>query len=682
MTAIRYPDTRMEAQWDTLAGVSFPDPYRWLEQDSEEVQRWQRAQAALATSYATSWARFEELRRWVEKFTTERYVTLPRFAGGKWFFTAATTGTSPARALVSEEPTGGGRVLFDPKAEGESAVLSWIEPSPDGRTLALGVCTDGSEGNTIRLIDAASGKWLSDPPTHTLMDSWTGGVQWLPDSSGFFFSALAGRAIDFDQRVYLHRRSPTPVTAIVEAGWSIAKDYRMVVVSSDRRHAVAVECLQSPTPIAFASLGNDPLQWRPFLTAAVDTIAGHAVGDRYIAVTTVGATRGRVVAIPFDSADPNDAAQWQELVPESEATVRTLTPVGQWLYLTEFINTYARVRIVDLCGRWIGEVALPGHGAIVSELPFPMMNLTPRGHPAKFLFGFSSLTTSPAIYSHTPGEAGIDTIRTSQVTLENVVVEDRWATSADGTRVPYHLVRRSEAGVPRATMIYGYGGYNYPLIPAFPGPMAAFIAMGGNFVHANLRGGAEFGLEWWQNGRMGKKQNAYDDLYAIAEDLIASKICSPQLLGVTGSSNGGLLAAVAATQRPELWAVAVPRVPVLDLIGACREPYGKQAIQEEMANVEDPQEVRRLASFSPYQLARDGVRYPAIFIEAGATDPRCPPWHARKFAARLQKANGGNNPAFVHVWENAGHGWATDKNVMIAQNTEWLVFALRHLGCT
>jgi prolyl oligopeptidase len=134
-------------------------------------------------------------------------------------------------------------------------------------------------------------------------------------------------------------------------------------------------------------------------------------------------------------------------------------------------------------------------------------------------------------------------------------------------------------------------------------------------------------------------------------------------------------------QRPELFAVAVPRVPVLDLIGACREPYGRQAIEEEMANIEDPKAVRRLASFSPYQLARDGVRYPAIFIEAGATDRRCPPWHARKFAARLQKASDGKNPVLVHVWENAGHGWATDKNITIAQNTEWLAFVLRHLGC-
>jgi prolyl oligopeptidase len=210
--------------------------------------------------------------------------------------------------------------------------------------------------------------------------------------------------------------------------------------------------------------------------------------------------------------------------------------------------------------------------------------------------------------------------------------------------------------------------------------MAAFVAAGGVFVHAHLRGGGEFGLEWWQSGRMSRKQNGYDDLYAIAEDMIAAGLCTPRTLAVTGGSNGGLMAGVALTQRPELWAVVVPRVPVLDLVGACRDPYGRQAVMEEMADIEDPAEVLRLTTFSPYHLVRDGVSYPAVFLDAGDTDPRCPPWHARKLAARLQAATSSNAPILLHIWENVGHGWATDKDVAIIQNAEWLAFTLRHLG--
>jgi prolyl oligopeptidase len=128
--------------------------------------------------------------------------------------------------------------------------------------------------------------------------------------------------------------------------------------------------------------------------------------------------------------------------------------------------------------------------------------------------------------------------------------------------------------------------------------------------------------------------------------------------------------------------VVVPRVPVLDLVGACREAYGRQAIEEEMADVDDPAEVRRLASFSPYHCVEDGIRYPAVFLEAGATDPRCPSWHARKFAARLQRATAGVAPILLRVWENAGHGWATDPDITLAQNTEWLSFTCSQLGMT
>jgi prolyl oligopeptidase len=680
---VTYPDTRIDDVTDTLAGVSFPDPYRWLEHESEEVRRWQHAQAEVASTHVREWPHFKQLRRLVAQFDITPRVVLPRYAAGRWFRTRFPEGASQAQALVSDEPMSEGRVLFDPMTEDSERppFLSWISPSPDGRTLAVGVCADGSENNTIRLIDVATRQWLADPPPQTLMDNWTGGAHWLPDSSGFFFSAITGAAIDFVQSVYLHRRTPAPTTIPVDIAWTEAKNWRTVVVSRDGQYAVALERLANPIPVAIAALGEGQLQWRPFVTSIAGTVAGHVVGDRYIAVTDIGAPRGRLIAIPLDADDPSDPQSWQELVAESNAALRTVTPVGEALYLTEFVDTYARVRIVDLDGQELGVVPLPGLGA-VSELPFPIMNLVPKGHPDQFLFAFSSLTSSWAIYSHTLGQVGIETLKDPQVQLDDTVVEDRWAVSADGTRTPYHLVRRADVSVnhPQPTLIYAYGGFNVPLVPQFPGPTAAFVAAGGVFVHAHLRGGAEFGLPWWQGGRMNNKQNCYSDLYAIAEDLIAAKRCTPQSLAVTGGSNGGLMAGVALTQRPDLWRVVVPRVPMLDLIGACREPYGRMCITMEYANVEDPEEVRRLAGFSAYHLVRDGTSYPAVFIDAGDTDPRCPPWHARKFAARLQRASAGSAPILLHVWENVGHGWATDKNVAVNEHTEWLAFTLRHLG--
>lgn len=681
-----YPDARRETVKDTLSGVSFSDPYRWLENDCEEVRNWQAAQAKLATAGAKKWPHYERLHELVSTLSTgqpDRGRALPYYAAGRWFRMHIPEGASQAQAIVADVPMGAGRVLFDPgKANLERPpFLSWIAPSPDGAILALGVCADGSENNTILLIDVETGRVLPDAPCETLMDNWTGGVQWLPDSTGFFFSAITGSPIEFQQQVYLHRREPAPTTKRVDIPWIGTQEYRMIEVSGDGRHAVALERFHYPIPVAVAALGTQPLRWRSFITSTSGTVVGHALGDRYIAITNVRAPRGRLVAIQLEADNPDDPDGWHELVAESSAVLSTVTPVGSVLYLTEFVDTYSRVRVIDLGGKHLEEVDLPGRGA-VAEAPSPMTNAVTRGHSDCFLFAFSSLTVSTGIYCHTPGHAEVETLQEPLVRLEDTVVEDHWAISKDGTRVPYHLVRRTNVNVckPQPTLIYAYGGYNAPLLPQFPGPMAALVAAGGVFVHAHLRGGAEFGCDWWQGGRMREKQNCYDDLYSVAEDLIAKGQCTPRLLALTGASNGGLLAGVALTQRPDLWAVVVPQVPILDLIGACRDPYGRMAIMEEIANVEDPQEVRRLATISPYHLVVDGVRYPATFIDAGDTDPRCPAWHARKFTARLQAATAGSEPILLHVWDNVGHGGATDRLIAITEATEWLAFTFEHLG--
>jgi len=439
----------------------------------------------------------------------------------------------------------------------------------------------------------------------------------------------------------------------------------------------------NPIPVAVLDLAARKPQWRPFVTDAQGTVAGRVIGDRYVAVTDIGAPRGRVVGIPLDSSTPNDSASWEEIVPESEAVIRSVWPVRDHLYVTEFVDTYARVRMFTVDGRLAGEVPLPGLGAI-AELPFPLMNASAPTDESCFLFGFSSLIASWGTYLHRPGANEIVTLVAPEVTLDEAVVEDHWAVSSDGTRIPYHVVRltRATAELPRPTLMYAYGGFNAPWVPQFPGAMAAFVAAGGLFVHCHLRGGGEFGLDWWSGGRLKNKQNCYRDLYAIAEDLIARGATRSDVLAVTGGSNGGLMAGVAAVQRPDLWCAVVPRVPLMDLIGACRDPYGRNAVSIDFGNPDDADEVRRLAGFSPYQMIEDGKAYPAVYIDAGDTDPRCPPWHARKFAARLQAAQAEDAPILVRIWSNVGHGWATAKDVEIEEHTEWLAFVMQQVGLT
>ncbi|WP_327586920.1 prolyl oligopeptidase family serine peptidase [Nonomuraea sp. NBC_00507] len=681
-----YPEARVVEAQEELAGVRIADPYRWLEGDTDEVRSWQHRQGELVESFVKDWPGAAWLREQVDRCTVARMGAVPRYAGGQWFRTQQVEGPSRVQAVVSQAPFGPGRVVFDPRTDnaGRPPYVSWISPSPDGRTLALGVCRDGSERNTIRLVDVDSGRELADAPAAELMDAWSGGAHWLPDSRGFFFSAADGGPTSGVQRVLLHVRVPEPATTVVDVPWLGEQDYRMVLVASDGRNAVAMERIMNPVPVAVAELpGTATLKWRPFITEIEGTVAGHPIGDHLVAVTDVDAPRGRVVAIPLDSPTPNDPSTWQELVAESDAIVRGVVPVGDLLYVNEFADTYARVRIVDRTGAPRGEVPLPGRGAL-DQQPFPFMALSPRGHPEEFVFAYSTLTESSGVYRHLPASDAVEVLAEPAVRLEGAVTEDRWATSADGTSVPYHVVRRADADADQVlpTLINAYGGYNVPWVPSFPGPMAAFVAAGGVLVHAHLRGGAEFGRAWWQAGRMRNKQNCYADLYAIAEDLIGTGTTTPELLAVTGGSNGGLMSGVALTQRPGLWSVVVPRVPFLDVLGACREGYGRMAVSLELGDITDPEDVLRLAALSPYHAIRPGTSYPAVFVVAGDTDPRCPPWHARKFVARLQAAQTGDAPILLRVWENAGHGWATDRAISIEENTEWLSFVMRWLNLT
>ena len=684
-TDITYPTTRTESCTETIVGLEFPDPYRWLEENTDEVRQWQTEQAKLAADYVRSWPHYETVQKSVAHFWEQRPGPVPRYAAGKWFRTERPEGATQATVLVADSPYGKGRQLFDPRDDNPDSppFVSWLSPSPNGEILALGICADGSEKNTIRLIDTESSQSLPNAPSQLLMDAWTGGACWLPDSSGFYFLGVIGDPQKIKQRILFHDLATGSQTQANIVLPDAVPHYTQVTSSPQSRYLLAHYNLFAPYPIAILDLQQTDLHWRPFITTFDGILAGHIINDCYIAVTDLNAPRGRLVSIPLDSQAPNDPNNWTELVSESDAVIRTVTPVGELLYLIELVDTYSRVRIVDLTGQVIGEVPLPSKGAI-AELPFPMMNLVAKGHPDEFLFSFSSLVESTGVYRHRPGDRNSETLFSPQVRINDAIVEDCWATSADGTQVPYHCVRLDSTSdvIPQPTLISAYGAYNVPWMPQYPGTMAAFVAAGGVLIHAHIRGGAELGRDWWEGGRMKKKQNCYKDLYAIAEDLIRNAKTTAQKLAMTGGSNGGLMAGVVMAQRPDLWKAVVPRAPLLDLIGGLRDAYCRYAVEVEFCDPNDPDEILRMAAFSPYHLIKDDTKYPAVYINAGDTDLRCVPWHARKFGAHLQASKVNEAPVLVHVWENVGHGWATAKDVQIVEHSEWIAFIMGQLGMT
>lgn len=666
--AAPYPPARTVDVHAVQAGVSVPDPYRWLEAEDDEVHAWQRRQAEVATGAILGGQDRTALRALVEQYDAGARPVLPRHAAGRWF---RPDGSS---VVVAEEPYGPGDAVVVLE---DGAVLSWLAPSPDGRVLAVGVCTDGSEHNTIRLVDLASGAPLP-APSQVLHSAWTGGVSWAADSAGFWFFALTGSPEEFVQATF-HHSLATGTTVVepvpVPAG---SREYTLVQPSPDGRWLVAAHRVGSPVPVAVRDLASPEGEWRPFITTCTGTVAGHVVGDRYVAVTDVGAARGRVVAIPLDAATPDDASCWEELVPEGPTVLRSVTPVGEHLYLSELDRTFARVRVLAASGAVVGEVPLPGEGAVAA--PFFALTGLAVGTPVPdFLFAFSTPTTSWSVHRHRPGADSVETLLAPVVMLD-AVVEEGAAPAADGTPVPFHVIRPAgSADGPAPTLVTAYGAANVPTLPSYQPDLAAFVAAGGTVVQAYLRGGGELGRDWYLAAHRETKHVRDDDLVAVAEHLIESGRTTPDRLALTGGSDGGLMCGVAVTTRPDLWRAVVPRAPLLDLVAGMRDPYLDFVIRKAWGDPDDPVDVRRMIGRSPYELVRPGV-FPAVYVQAGATDPRCRPWHARKFVARLQAAQQGDAPILLHVFEDAGHGAATSPEVVVAQDVEWLGFLVRELG--
>ncbi|MBB4914919.1 prolyl oligopeptidase family serine peptidase [Streptosporangium saharense] len=674
---LRYPPARTVEVFEDVAGVRVPDPYRWLEQETDEVRHWQRRQAELATATVYEGRDRRAVQDLIRAYDSGSRPALPRHAAGRWFRAVTPPGGGAPAVVVADRPLGAGRTVIDLAGYGE-AFLSWLAPSPDGRILALGVCTDGSEHNTIHLVEVDSGRTLDGAPEQILHSAWAGGVSWLPDSGGFYFFALTGSPREFRQAVFLHRLGGATTVEPIPVGEG-SREYTLVQTSPDGRWAVAAHRVGSPVPVAVRDLSDPGARWRPFVTGCAGTVAGHVVGDSYVAVTDVGAPRGRVVAIPLDTADPGDPGTWREIVPEGETVLRSLTPVGEHLYLSEFDRTFARVRIIDRSGTVVGEVPLPGRGAL--SAPFFALTALAVGAPTDdFVFAFSTPTSSWGLYRHRPGEQEPETLIAPTVVLD-ASLEEGWAVAPDGVRVPYHVVcpSGSDPARPAPTLISAYGAANVPLLPQYQPDLAAFVAAGGVLVQAYLRGGGEFGRDWYLAAHRENKRVRDSDLVAVAEHLVAEGLTAPDRLALTGGSDGGLMCGVAVTTRPDLWRAVLPREPLLDLVGGTRDPYLDFVIRKAWADPDDPEQVRRLLGLSPYELVKPGV-FPAVYVQAGAADPRCGPWHARKFVARLQAAQRGSEPILLHVFDNAGHGAATPHDVAVAQDAEWLAFLIGTLS--
>jgi prolyl oligopeptidase len=644
-----------------------------LSLDCPESKEWQDAQSAAAAEYLAGLPGRDGLTERIVRhlFDIRRSPSVRR--GPRWF---QTTVLDPQAehpvAVVRDSPNGEPRVLVDPNElsakRGEPVSLAWTEPSPDGSLLAYAVSASGTEVYELSVIDVTTGEVLPERLPWSPM-----GVSWLPDNSGFWLSSREFVDGAMQVPVYRHVLGEPPEAAVpTPAGLMFPQP----AVSPDGRYVVLTEGNTEPRMDWIFAGGH----FEPFLKDIPGGIAGQFLGDDLIALVDDGAPRGRLVRIPVATA--SDTSTWTELVAESEDVLRYVDLVDGVIVLGYLRGAAARIRLLNADGAPLDEVALPGDGAacvLAVGAAHPLIPMFKTGDD-EISFVFSTFDLSPTVYRYVISEKRLEVVGAQPVEIEGLVVSTIAAVSADGVEVPAHVVHRADldVSVPQPTLVYGYGGFNLAYLPSHLGEYAAWVEAGGIYVLAHLRGGSELGTEWWLGGRREHKQNTFNDLYAVAEHLIATGRTTSAQLAVKGESNGGLLTGAAIAQRPDLWAAVVSDVPIYDLLGMVRDPLTFAIGQVEYGDPANPVEAEWLRAISPVENVQP-ASYPAILVTAGENDPRCPTWHARKFVDLVQRAQIGDAPVLLRVYGGQGHG-AAGLGAIAGKDADWLAFAANATG--
>ncbi len=690
------PATAKHPVTDEYQGIKVTDDYRWLENwDDPAVKQWNTAQNARSREYLDHLPARPAIRQMLKQAlsaSSAAYYGL-EYRGGTLF---AMKYQPPQQqpmlvALPSADDPAGARVIFDPNASSAkgSIAVDFYVPSLDGKFVAAALSENGSEDSSAHVFEVATGKELSDVVPRVNFATAGGSLEWKADSSGFYYTRYPQgneRPPDdanFYQQVYFHRLG----TDSKQDTYVIGKEFPRIAEihlhsSEDGRWLIAA--VANGDGGEFAHYVMDAAgHWIQITHFADEIVAVKPGPDAALyLLSRKDSPRGQILRLPLAQLD---LAQAKVIVPESSgsaadessrASIEEFAPAPGRLYVTDVVGGPSRIRVFDLKGHPLPGPHLPPVSAVYQVEPT-------RG--GDVIFGISTYLEPSAWYrfeAATGKSIRTALFRTSPVHFDDTEVVREFAVSRDGTRVPLNIIRRRGAKLDgtNPTLLEGYGGYGISMKPFFLGAFTrAWLDQGGVYVIANLRGGAEYGEEWHQAGRLTRKQNVFDDFIACAQHMIERKYTSPNHLAIIGGSNGGLLMGAAFTQRPDLFRAVVSYVGIYDMLRVELDPNGAFNVTE-FGTVKDPDQFKALYAYSPYHHVKDGTAYPAILFPTGENDHRVNPMQSRKMTARLQAATSSGRPILLRTSSNAGHGIGTAVDEQIEEESDVLSFLFDQLG--
>jgi len=656
-----YPATRVGDEVTVLHGETVPDPYRWLEDDaSPEVEAWDAAQEAVVRARLDAVPARATLKARIDaELDLESVKGLPRFAGGRRWWTERPAGKNHAIVHAQkDDDSGPDEVIFDPNAWSADGTegLKGYTPSPDGRWVAYFRDRKGSENATMHLRDLSTGKDSGLVVTRMKFSQ----IQWAPDSSGFWYSRLpdpdsvpAGQE-QLHRRVRFHRLAD-PLLLDDELVYGTGRpdiEGMWVGSSTDEKTMFLVRGMPSESRDTFEIARVDGRTVVKPLLVGVDAITHvDKVGETYLLTTDLDAPRQRVCTATAETV--GDPKRWTTIVPEGEGVLEDVLPVAGVVVVHARENLVSRIRVLDLEGKDLGEVALPGPGTARGLVTKP-------GDP-RLWFAFESyhLPVTTYVVDLTSGRRPLTELDRAPTTIDVEALETLRSTypSKDGTRIPIFLLHRKDVPLDgKAPLVLsGYGGFRVGRYPGWSPASALWAELGGVFAVACLRGGDEFGETWHKAGSRGTKQNVYDDLIAGADWLVSTGRAHRDRLAIQGGSNGGLLVAAVANQRPDLCRAVVCSVPLTDMLRYHRFQYAK-VWTKEYGDPDVEAEYRWIRPYSPVHNVKAGVSYPASLVTAGLHDGRVNAFHARKIAAAWQAATVSERPILLSIDRASGHG--------------------------
>jgi len=680
---VTYPKTRRTDHVDVYHGTKVADPYRWLEadvRDSPEVAAWVAAENEVTFRYLESIPQREALRRRLTKMWNHERYSPPFKEGGRYYF-LKNDGLPNQSVLytmdrLEDEP----RTLIDPNtwSEDGTVALAGTAFSEDGRYIAYGIAEAGSDWNTWRVMEIKTGAVLDDELKWLKFSN----VAWTKDGKGFFYSRYdepqKGRKfqdLNLNQKLFYHRLgTPQSEDVLVycrpdQPTWGfmpvVTEDGRYLVITiwkgTDDKYRIMVKDLAEPYGMPVDVIDHFDNEY---------TFVGNQ-GPLFFFKTDLDAPRRRLIAL--DIRKPGGGAP-KEIIPQAHQTLRSVELIADMFVASYLNDAKTQVKIFSRQGQFVREVDLPGIGSA--------SGFRGRANHKETFYSFSSFATPPSVYHYDmiTGESRLMHRADVDVDPADYDVTQVFYRSKDGTRVPMFIthkkgIRRDGAN---PTLLYGYGGFNIPILPRFSASRMVWLEMGGVLAVANLRGGGEYGETWHKAGTKQNKQNVFDDFIAAAEWLITNRYTCPQKLAIQGGSNGGLLVGAAMTQRPELFGACLPAVGVMDMLRFHKFTAGRFWV-DDYGSSDDPEEFRAIRAYSPYHNIKEGVAYPATLITTADTDDRVVPAHSFKFAAALQHAQAGPAPVLIRIETRAGHGGGKPTTKIIEEVADQWAFLVKTL---